>query len=45
VRIQAVQGSLQGKMGAPVRTVYTVSIEVPGIAQFPGTYAAGNEDL
>ena len=45
VRLMGVAGSLQGKQGAPVQTVYTISIEVPGIAQFPGTYAAGNEDL
>ena len=44
VRLMGVTGALQGKSGASVRTVYVIAIEVPGIAQFPGTYAAGNED-
>ena len=44
VRLLQLMGSLQGRQGAPVRTVYTIAIEVPGIAQFPGTYASGNED-
>ncbi len=44
VRLMSITGALQGRSGAPVRTVYIIAIEVPGIAQFPGTYAAGNED-
>jgi len=44
VRLMGVTGALQGRSGAPVRTVYVIAVEVPGIAQFPGTYAAGNED-
>ncbi len=44
VRLVSITGALQGKMGAPVRTVYVIAIQVPGIAQFPGTYAAGSED-
>lgn len=35
VRLVNVTGSLQAKLGAPVRTVYTIKIQVPGIAQFP----------
>jgi hypothetical protein len=35
LRLTNVAGSLQGHAGAPVATVYTITIEVPGIAQFP----------
>ena len=34
-RLVSLVGSLQGRQGAPVATVYTITIEVPGIAQFP----------
>ena len=34
VRLVSVVGSLQGKQGAPVATVYTIKVRVPGIAQF-----------
>ena len=36
VRLVRVQAALQGANGAPVRTVYVVTVEIPGIAQFPG---------
>lgn len=36
VRLVRVQAALQGRNGAPVRTVYIVTVIVPGIAQFPG---------
>jgi hypothetical protein len=35
VRLKSIVGTLQGRMGAPVTTVYTIKVEVPGIAQFP----------
>lgn len=35
IRLKSVVGSLQGKQGAPVATVYTIKVQVPGIAQFP----------
>lgn len=35
IRLKSVVGSLQGRQGAPVATVYTIKVEVPGIAQFP----------
>jgi hypothetical protein len=35
VRLKSVVGSLQGRQGAPVATVYTIKVEIPGIAQFP----------
>jgi hypothetical protein len=35
VRLKSIVGSLQGRMGAPVATVYTIKVQIPGIAQFP----------
>jgi hypothetical protein len=35
IRLRSIVGSLQGKQGAPVATVYTIKVQVPGIAQFP----------
>jgi hypothetical protein len=35
VRLKSVVGTLQGRQGAPVTTVYTIKVEIPGIAQFP----------
>lgn len=35
VRVRNIVGSLQMKRGAPVSTVYTIKVQVPGIAQFP----------
>jgi hypothetical protein len=35
VRLRNIVGSLQGRQGAPVTTVYTIKVQVPGIAQFP----------
>jgi hypothetical protein len=35
VRLRSIVGTLQGKLGAPVATVYTIKVQVPGIAQFP----------
>jgi len=43
VELMGIKGNLQGRQGAPVQTIYLVSIKVPGIAQFPGTYAAGSQ--
>ena len=35
IRLKRIEGSLQGRQGAPVSTVYIIVLEVPGIAQFP----------
>jgi len=35
VRLRSIVGTLQGRLGAPVATVYTIKVQVPGIAQFP----------
>jgi hypothetical protein len=35
VRLRGIVGTLQGRQGAPVNTVYTIKVQVPGIAQFP----------
>jgi len=35
VRLRSIIRTLQGKQGAPVATVYTIKVQVPGIAQFP----------